>query len=133
MAGTGGIGSLRDLGGDSSYAAGWEGVIGGASGQTLVAPIPAVGNLLSGGGREVYSDDRCGNRTDDTVIPKGLAGSQIHSNQTNRNRLGCQSDAPTQTFIPLHLGNTTPTVHRVTFGTDRRGLLYIRPYMTGRW
>lgn len=43
----------------------------------------------SNGDGDIYIDDRCGNRTDDTVVPKGIAGHQIDANLADSTILGC--------------------------------------------
>lgn len=43
----------------------------------------------SNGDGDIYIDDRCGYQTDDTVVPKGIAGHQIDANLADSTILGC--------------------------------------------
>ncbi|MGH7319498.1 MAG: hypothetical protein ACRELA_07725, partial [Candidatus Rokuibacteriota bacterium] len=79
----GGVGFLLDADGKDKYQAVFGGVNGGAAGNVILGvEIPvAVGLLLDAGGTDVYIDfdTPSGTGTDRTVVPKGVLGAQVDS------------------------------------------------------
>lgn len=71
--GNGGVGFLLDDGGDDTYTAGSDGANGGG--------LLGTGLLLDTGGEDAY-DDALVTCLDCTVVPKGLVGAQIDSDDT---------------------------------------------------
>lgn len=84
-----GAGFLLDSSGNDAYTAtnGGAGANGGAAGGTYCfivvlgcVPVPgAVGLLLDGGGTDNYADSSGGTGMDKTVVPKGILGAQLDS------------------------------------------------------
>lgn len=111
--GTFGTGVLVDLGGWDAYTAGGRGANGGARfGMGLLVDLAGndsyeagacgangsadrgIGLLLDGGGGDSYQDLDGGGGTDRTVVPKGVAGSQVDAPVTGPPAAGSPSGCP---------------------------------------